>query len=205
MAFRKAHQLATKQEYRCCGAEKNNCLRKIFRHNNGLITTNEMPHTAQCYIDNGVQEAGTDDVPTDGEMPNVNSELEELVDQMAECCPKRMPAKDIARMAHVAMNDKYKHGWKGYKIKWLTDRVRRTRKKVDGGDALSAVEKDFMSDGEESEMRFNITFIDMGGKGTRSHGKKQRVVGFSHPSLMVYMKPRNVSVCCLMCFSLFFA
>jgi len=129
IAFRKGHELATKQEYRCCGAEKNNCLRKIFHHNNGLITTNEMPHSTQCYIDNGLQEAGTNDVPTDGELPNVNSELEELVDQMAECCPKRMPAKDIARMAHVAMNDKYKNGWKGYKIKWLTDRVRRTRKK----------------------------------------------------------------------------
>ncbi len=195
--FRKGHKLKSSQEYRCCNWEKYNCMVKTFVHDDGNITSNDLPHTDECLTDAGLKDPTPASGPTGAPTPDVTQELTSLVKGMAETLPRTMLAKDVAKLGQQHMNDTYgPRGWKGPKLPYLEGLVRRERKKVNGGDALAAVEAQFMDvaeGGDAARMRFNIKFFEMDKQSKTNYGKHQRVIGFSDPRLMTSMKLRNVS------------
>ena len=114
----------------------------MYLHDNGVITSNNVPHTERCFVEAGMKEPTA--VASGPGAPDVTQEATHLCDSLAESLPLTMHAKDVARNVHGVLNAKYDGNWTGPKLNYLIERVRRVRQKVAGHDALGRAEKDLM-------------------------------------------------------------
>ena len=194
-AYSKGNSLKDKREYRCCNARHLECKSRLFVDDaTGAVSHPKncvIEHSDACKVANGF---GPSAAERGSGTRNVTRDMFIYVDTLASV-QGNISASKIADDCLLHFNTLYPDGYFGYKRNQLVARAYNTNRQSRGGCEIVGLEKQHMANadgGGTAVLRGNVAFTEPNRR-VKSYNQQQRVVTFSHPTLMKMMKSDKVS------------
>ena len=186
MGFTAHHYNKNSTSARCMCHRASGCkAQQKLNHLTGQWTYNGAPHTAKCYVKNGLP------IPESmllkaGSTHDFTQQMIEFVDEESLKNLAKLPRKIWERT--VAKFSEIDKCFRGLTKQQVISRVYNNRRENCGGDAIAKLESEQLGNKKSAFLRYSTAFADEDGA--------QRVIMFSDPELLDHAKYSKVSTFC---------